>query len=198
MKKPILVIVISFLFLSCSIPRYLLKNSEQTTGVDFSRGKWLLNFIEATSGTQNKLNILALKDFSKILKERLVYIPNAKGLLLPKKIEINPSKLVLSNLKKGTDFDYFINIKASYVKSQLGIIDFTPHKYNKGGMNESEVILEIYDLNTSEIIYSQCVVGFVTQVSDSDDVHFSKSNDDLILGAYKKLIDDIEKKSIFN
>jgi hypothetical protein len=58
-------------------------------------------------------------------------------------------------LKKRTDFDYFINNKANDIKKQLGSVDFQIIILKYRGINESELILEVYDLNTSEIIYSQ-------------------------------------------
>jgi hypothetical protein len=70
--------------------------------------------------------------------------------------------------------------------------------FNKGGVNSSVVIVEVYDLNLLEIIYSQKVEGFAVQSADSQDVHFSKPNSSLVLGAFKKIMKDIMKKSIKN
>tara|TARA_R110000868_G_scaffold160800_5_gene390601 strand:+ start:2018 stop:2641 length:624 start_codon:yes stop_codon:yes gene_type:complete len=187
-----------FFLSSCSVPRYIVESNGQNTGLDFTTGKWLLNFVDATAGTQNKLTTMAVSDFSQALGARLVYVAEASGLLLPKMVEMNPSKSVIKRLKTGTDFDYFINIKANDTKKQLGNVDFSNHHFNKGGINESELILEVYDLNTSEIIYSQKVIAFVARENDNNDVHFAKSNDDLIIGAYKKMIDQLMKKSITN
>ncbi|MDG2431498.1 hypothetical protein [Flavobacterium sp.] len=58
------------------------------------------------------------------------------------------------------------------------------------------MMLEVYDLNTSDIIYSQRVIAFVARGNDNDDIHFAKSNDALILGAYKRMINELMKKSI--
>jgi hypothetical protein len=70
--------------------------------------------------------------------------------------------------------------------------------FNKREVNSSVAIVEVYDLNLLEIIYSQKVEGFVVQSTDSQDVHFSKPNSSLVLGAYKKIMNDIMKKSIKN
>lgn len=188
----------SFLLISCSVPRYIVDVKGQNTGLDFTKGKWLLNFVDATAGTQNKITTMATADFAKVLNLRFVYVADADGLLIPKKVEMNPSKSVMNNLKTGTDFDYFINIKAHIIKDQLGSVDFSNHHLNKGGVNESELTLEVYDLNTSKIIYSQQVIGFVSRGNDSQDVHFAKSNDNLIIGSYKKMMSELMSKSIKN
>lgn len=196
MKKIILVLIIQFTVLSCSFPSYVFDNRAQTTGVDFSNGRWLLNQIDAPAYVQDKLTKLALDDFSKRLKERVSYIPDTRGLLMPQKIAFKPNKSVLINLKKGTNYDYFINIKAAQTSNDFGALDITPHRFNNGGENTNEVTIEIYDLNNLQIIYSQKVTGIVGMTKDNQDVHLSKTSYGLIVGAYKKLIKDIDSRSI--
>ena len=191
-----LFLLVPLVFSSCSVPRYMVDNTGLNTGLDFTKGKWLLNFVDATAGTQNKITTMAISDFSKVLNERFVYVADGIGLLLPKKTDMNPTPLVINELKKGTGFDYFINIKAQDTKKQLGSVDLSNHRFNTGGVNESEVMLEVYDLNTSDIIYSQRVIAIVARGNDNDDIHFAKSNDALILGAYKKMINELMNKSI--
>lgn len=196
MKKCFVLFVVSFFVVSCSIPKYVFDNKGQSTGVDFTTGKWLLNNVDAPSNVENQLTALVLKDFKGFLNDRVIPINEAKGLLLPRKINVNPDKKTLEDLKKGTNFDFFINIKASKTKEDLGSVDLTPSRFNDGGMNQSEVLLEVYDLNIAEIIYSQRVIGSTELSQDNQDVHISKSSQSLLIGAYKKLIKDIEKKSI--
>ena len=197
MEKKIFLVLVAILLQSCSFPSYVFDNRAQTIGVDFTKGKWLLNEIDAPYDLTKKLTELAINDFSKNLDERINYIPDTKGLLLPqKKIELNPNKTTLMNLQKGTLYDYFINIKAGNTKNDFSSLDLTNHKFNKGGQNINEVTIEIYDLNNLEIIYSQKVIASVSLPKDNQDVHFSKPSSNLILGAYRKLINDINKKSI--
>jgi hypothetical protein len=196
-EKKIAFIILLFCLISCSFPTYVFDNKAQTTGLNFSQGKWLLNEIDAPYNVNEKLKTLAVKDFSVNLNGRLSYIYEIEGLLLPRKIRLNPNKIDLSNLKKGTNFDFFINIKATNIKNDFGSLDITPHKLNHGGENTTEVILEIYDLNHLEIIYSQRVIASIGMPKDNSDVHLSKSNNSLIIGAYKKIINDITKKSKF-
>lgn len=196
MKKCFVFFVVSVFAVSCSIPNYVFENKGQSTGVDFTTGKWLLNEVDAPSNVEDQLTALVLKDFKGFLNDRVIPINDAKGLLLPRKINVNPDKKTLEDLKKGTNFDFFINIKASKTKEDFGSVDLTPSRFNNGGMNQSEVLLEVYDLNIAEIIYSQRVIGSTELPQDNQDVHVSKSSRSLLIGAYKKLIKDIEKKSI--
>lgn len=196
MKKYFILFVVSAFLISCTMPKYIFDNKGQSTGVDFRTGKWLLNEIDAPSNVEDQLAAMALKDFKGFLNDRLVLVNEAKGLLLPRKIDVNPDKKTLEDLKKGTNYDFFISIKASKIKEDFGSVDLTPSRFNNGGMNQSEVLLEIYDLNLAQIIYSQRVIGSTELSQDNQDVHFSKSSRSLLIGAYKKLIKDIEKKSI--
>lgn len=196
MKKYFILFIVSAFLISCTMPKYIFDNKGQSTGVDFRTGKWLLNEIDAPSNVEDQLTALALKDFKGFLNDRLVLVNEAKGLLLPRKIDVNPDKKILEDLKKGTNFDFFITIKASKIKEDFGSVDLTPSRFNNGGTNQSEVLLEIYDLNLAQIIYSQRVIGSTELSQDNQDVHFSKSSRSLLIGAYKKLIKDIEKKSI--
>ncbi|WP_139260405.1 hypothetical protein [Flavobacterium defluvii] len=167
------------------------------TGIDFSSGKWLLNGIDSPYKINDKLTKLAINDFDKLIRTNLNYAPVTKGLLLPKNIPFNPNLTELKNLKLGNDFDYFINLKAKVLKDEIGVIDFTvTNSLKESYKNEVEIEIEIYDLNNSEIIYSKTIKGSVEISKNSQDFYIAKTTDGLILGAYKKLIRDINKKSI--
>lgn len=194
MKKYFSTLLLALLFSACSVPKYAIDSRIQRIGVDFSSGKWLLNYIDAPADVAPQLEKLAVEDFSSLNKS-LTHVSRVKGLLIPNKIELTPSKLQLENLKKGSGYDYFVNIQARNVKNELAEIDLTPHRYNEGGRNVSEVTIEIYDLNAMEIIYSKKVIGSVGRGKDSHDVHFAASSKMLILGGYKKLMRELKKKS---
>lgn len=196
MKKLLFLLIVPFFLVSCNLPSYVFNNQAQTTGLDYTQGKWLLNRVSAPNEVSDRLTALALKDFNRHLQGRLGYVPDTKGLLIPPKIGFNPSKEVLANLKKGTNYDYFINIKAAETKNDFGALDISPHKMNGGGSNVNEVTVEIYDLNLQQIIYSQKVTGSVGMPKDNQDVHVSKPSSSLIIGAYKKIIKDLEKRSV--
>lgn len=196
MKKFLLLLLLSVSFVNCNLPNYVLTNKAQTIGVDFSKGKWLLNDIDAPNNVVERLTQLAKKDFEEILKDRFIIKNNAKGILLSNIVSLSPSKKELEDLKNGTNFDFFINIKASNNRDDFGSIDITPKPLNIDRQNSSEIILEIYDLNTLEIIYSQKAIGSTRMLDNNSDVNFSKSSKELQLGAYKKLIKELKKKSI--
>ena len=100
-------------------------------------------------------------------------------------------------MKIGTNFDYIINLKASNLKQDFDSVSLTNHKFQNGEINSNEVIIEIYDLSLLEIIYNQKVIGSASiPENSSSDVHFSKSSNSLILGAYKKLMKELKNKSI--
>ena len=198
MKKIIfLFFFITFLF-SCSSTNYVFKNKAQATGVDFRTGKWLLNEIDAPYSLEKKLNDQVFEDFQLLLNERVTKVSNAKGLLLVRNILMQPNKNTLKDIKTGTNFDYFINIKAKNNKNDLNSMSVTNHRYRDNNeTNNNEVELEIYDLNTLEIIFSQKVVAStgISEGSNSD-VHFSKTSNTILLKAYKKLNKKLLKTSI--
>jgi hypothetical protein len=198
MRKIFFLYIVCLSVLSCSFPHYIIENSAQTTGLDFTQGKWLINDIDCPGNVYKELTDMSSKDFGNYLQQRLYPVYNVKGIILPQKIDFNPSKTTLKEMKKGcVGFDYFINIRAGKLKEDIGGFDLAPHRtINKSRSNESEVLIEVYDLNLLEIIYSQKVIGTTTISNDNQDVHFSKTSRSLILGAYNKIIQDIDKKSI--
>ena len=196
--KKILFLVLCFATLnSCNLPSYVFYNPGQTIGVDFTNGKWLLNEIDAPANCTIYLKETSIRDFKIFLGERLNYVTDVSGLLLTqKKIPLNPSKQIIAEIRKGTNYDFFINIKAIEKRNDFGSIDLTPHKMSKEGINSNEVTIEIYDLKNSQIIYTQKVIASVRKQNDNYDVHISKPSRSLIIGAYNKLIKDIKNKSI--
>jgi hypothetical protein len=197
MKKILFFALYLLILSSCNLPSYVFYNSAQTTGVDFTTGKWLLNEIDAPANCTKYLREASIRDFKILIDERLDYVTDVSGLLLTqKKIPLNPSKQILADIRKGTNYDFFINIQAIETRNDLGSIDFTPHRMSNEGENSSVVAIEIYDLKNSQIIYTQKVIASTGNQQDNHDVHVSKSSMSLIIGAYNKLISDIEKKSI--
>lgn len=197
MRKTISLFLILSLFSSCSFPSYVFENNNSKTGLNFKEGKWLLNEIDSPNDYKNDCKDLIHNHFKKQLGDRIVYIHNAKGILISKKTEINSGKNVLADLKKGTGFDFFINVKVKVAKNSLQDIDLTNHTLNKNKSKSVEVYLEVYDLNLTEIIYSKKVIGTI-KINDNNnsDINFSKSTSKLVIGSLNKILRDIEKKSI--
>ncbi len=172
----------------------MFQNPEQSTGLDFTSGLWLLNEIDAPGNFQAQLTELAKKDFTENLGGRVHYIYDKQGLLLPNKIPFQLTTAELENIKKGSGYDYLINIQAVKLSNEQSSL--TPGGQNYSGENSNEVQLIIYDLNTKDKVYSQKVIGYSARNKSNEDVHFVASSPILIIGAYKKLIKDINKKSI--
>ncbi|WP_431244133.1 hypothetical protein ACQ9BO_07035 [Flavobacterium sp. P21] len=209
MNKTKLICSITFLFIflsSCSKPSFLFLTPKQT-GVDFTSGKWLLNEIDAPKNSKDRLTDESMKFFRKNLGERISYIHDVNGLLVPRKIPLNPNKTKLKELKEGTGFDFFINISTKKNKSDFSTIELYQSD-SETGKNEASVIVEIYDLNLQQIIYSQNVVGITrkeasepmwqTEKSDKliDNIAFYKNSNQLMTKALKKIFKDIDKKSV--
>nr|WP_315222179.1 hypothetical protein [uncultured Flavobacterium sp.] len=179
----------------------------QRTGVDFSSGKWLLNELDCPKNSIDKMTSESLAFFRKSLGDRLFYINDVNGLLVTRKIHLNPNRVKLKELKDGTGFDFFINISTKKNKSDFSTIELYQDD-SESGKNEAVVILEIYDLNLQQIIYSQNVVGIThkgntksmweTEKSSKliDNVTFYKNANKLMLGALKRIFKDLKKRSI--
>ncbi|MNX86019.1 hypothetical protein D3C86_1178780 [compost metagenome] len=185
-----------FLFLllltSCNTTHYFVISKSHTQGIDFSNGKWLIGEIAVNPYAKDKITNLVLKDFSEYLGERVKYSLNEKSLLLPQQVRLNPSKSTILDLKKGADFDYYVNIKCKNAKNDLSDFDFADHFYYKKQMSFAEVTLEVYDLNLGEIIYSQTSGGSI----EDENSFTNKPTTAIIIGTYNKIINDIKEKSI--
>ena len=197
MTRKIRYLFILFLLISCSVPKYVFQNKAQTTGLDFTKGKWLLNEIDVPYSLNEELNERIFIDFKENLGNRLIRLRDTKGVILPNKMGFYPNNETLKTLKIGTvGYDYFINVKAEIIKQQFGDIDITPTRFNFGGKKQSEIIIEIYDLNLLQVVYSQKAIGTVSLPQQNGDVNLSVSVYGIIRGGYKRLIKDINNKSI--
>lgn len=190
-----LLLLLPFLFLSCSVPSYVFTNPAQA-GLSFKEGKWLLNSIDGNNDVNNMIYKKAVEDFSGFVGTRLSETGNTNGLLLGAKIPLNPSQKQITDLYKGTKFDYFINIKTNMVKDNLAAVSLNVSHMSDNRQNMSTVTLEVYDLKNGMVIYSQTAQGSAHKPTDStSDVHLVKSSQGLVLGCYNRLIKDIKKKS---
>lgn len=207
MKKIYSLLFISlFLLSSCTTPSYMFL-TPQRTGVDFSSGKWLLNELDCPKYSKDQVTLEATKYFKKNLGERFFYIHDVNGLLVPRKIPLNPNKTKLKELKDGTGFDFFINISTEKNRSDFSSVELYQNEYTSG-RNEASVTVEIYDLNLQQIIYSQNVLGttgkasaqpiYPTQNSSKliDNVSLYKNSNQLMFGALKKIFKDLDKRSV--
>jgi hypothetical protein len=179
------------------LPSYVFVDNAIATGLDLREGKWLLNEIVDPTTTSNAAKNLIVKKLGNRLGNRLTYTNDSKGLLLPKNVKSNPTKENIRDLKKGSGFDFFINVKIILKNNSLSDLDLTNNKFNKNLSKSVEVLFEVYDLNGIAITYSKKVIGSVgIAENNNSDINFSKSTSKLVLGCLNKIIRDIEKKSI--
>lgn len=190
--KKLIAFLLLLLMYSCNTTHYFLYSKDQMNGLDFSKGKWLIGEIEVNPYARKNLTNLVLADFNEYLGDRMKYSVNERSLLLPKQVPYNPTKSAILDLKKGADFDYYVNLKCRNAKNNLSNFEFIDHFYYKKQMSYAQVILEVYDLNTGEIIYSQASGGSI----DEDNSLTSQPTTTVIIGAYNTIINDIKKKSI--
>ena len=181
---------------SCNIPKYYFKDDAITTGVDFSEGKWLLDKVDASRENEDKLTKITSDFFYKKLENRFNTVYKEK-VLISQKNNFPLTKEELKQIKIGSNYDYFIQIKSGQTKNQLGSIDTTPSVFNENLSNEASIHMIIYDLNKQQIIYSKNAFGVTgNPEKNSRDVTLSKSSNELIIGCLKKILRDLDEKSI--
>lgn len=180
---------------SCSFSKYYFENSEMETGLDFTKGKWILNTIEVPYEVQKTLSNRVFKDFSKKLNNRISYSSNVKEFIITPKTDLKENKSELGKIYKTTGYDFFIELKGQVIDDKLESLDLTPSRFKNKEQNRVKVILTIYDLKSQLPVYSKTAIGSV-ETNESSDVNFSASVEMLIIGAYKKIMKDINSKSI--
>jgi len=194
--KAFRILIFTILLSSCNLPKYYFKDDQITTGVDFSEGKWLLDNIQTSKESEEKLTQLATEFFQKKLNSRFNSVRNERTLIAQKNT-FPLSKEAIAQIKIGTNYDFFIQIKSGKLKNELGIIDTTPSRFNSNLTNEASIQLIIYDLNSQQIIYSKNAYGITgNPEKNSNDITFSKSSESLLIGSLKKIFKDLDKKSI--
>jgi hypothetical protein len=197
MKKIFLLIII-IISTSCNRVIYSTELDVKKQGVNFREGKWLLAKIDSPKEFYLDLNTSVNDAFKTYLNDRFYSsLPNSSTLLLSNKLALNPTKTILETLKKETFFDYIINVKAEKIANNAGgIIALTSNELILP-KNSVRLTLEIYDLKNTEIIYSKTYNGYTeTQRTQKIDVNFVKTNKQILKGCFKKIIKDLDRKSV--
>ena len=119
--KRFIILVAIYVLFSCQSAYYTHDLESTPYGVDYSKGKWLLNEIDAPYTIQDKLAKIAKEKFSKNIGSAFKYLGDDKSMALSY-VPINPDTLLLKRLKKESQFDYLINIKGVNVKNEIGFI----------------------------------------------------------------------------
>ena len=119
-------------------------------------------------------------------KNQEIDFKNIRLSYVPLKFE----KIYLEGIKKETGFDYLINIKSSSSKNEIGALKIGQMHSKK--RNVAESILEVYDLNTLEIINSRKIIGKVSvDNDDNEDSSFVKSPNGIMISCLKKILKKI-------
>lgn len=180
---------------SCNSVKYTY-SGDVNSRLDFRKGKWLLNDVTSFKNIRNDgLTEMANERFSELIGNRLLVVSNMKGLLIPSNISPSLDKSILKDIKNGTGYDYFIDIRTKNISNEVGILGAsnsqTDHSKNIG-----EVTLSIYDLNMFKIIYSQTVVGKLVVSEKDNDYALSKNSNLIIHSALKRIMKKIKKNHI--
>jgi len=191
MKKTLILTIIIIAFSSCHFPNYKHLGNVNSS-LDFTKGKWLLNNIESPKNVNYSLTKIANEKFSKLLGERFLTVNQSKGILVPLiKTNNNLSKSTLRDIKNGTGFDFFINIKTETNKNEIGNLQIGPVASRLE--NNVEVSIEIYDLNLFEKIYFHSIIGSLSIKENNQDFAFAKGTEKLTIKAFEKIMKKIKK-----
>ena len=69
-------LILLLLLSSCNLPKYYFKDDSITTGVDFTKGKWLLDRIQTSKENEDKLTKMTTNYFEKKLDVRFKSVFN--------------------------------------------------------------------------------------------------------------------------
>lgn len=173
-------------FYSCLTASYQTSYNSTTYGVDYREGKWLLNTIEAPLTVKDRMEELASKHFKDKLGTNFRDANTDQSIALSY-IPLNPDSLTLKRLKKESKSDYIINIKGDAIRNDLGGSKVGITYSSKS--NVAKTTLQIYDLNTLEIIYDKTISGSVSiNQHDSKEFNFVKGANGIVVSCLKKIL----------
>ncbi len=196
MKKLTILLITFITFSSCHFPTYK-HSGNVNSSLDFRKGKWLLNNIKSPKEVNYVLTKIAREEFSKLLGERFSTLNEAKDILVPLiKNKDNFNKSILRDIKNGTGFDYFINIKGYTNKNEIG--DIQIGSVHSRLENNVEISIEIYDLNLLERFYLHTVVGRLTINENNQDFAFAKGTEKLTIKGFEKIMKKIKRNERIN
>ena len=180
---------------SCNSVKYT-HSGDVNSRLDFRKGKWLLNDVTFFKNIRKDgLTEMANERFSELLGNRLLVVSNMKGMLIPSNISASLDKSILKDIKNGTGYDYFIDIRTKNIANEVDIFGAGSSQTDPS-KNIGEVTLSIYDLNMFKILYSQTVVGKLVVSEKDNDYALSKNSNLIIHSALKRIMKKIKKNQI--
>lgn len=178
---------------SCASRQYFLRFPDDLPGIDFKNGKCLIGEIDVNKNVKNVLTEKIKESFLPFFKDRLYFATDSQSLLLAKNTPFNPTKSQILDIKGGTGYDFFVNIKCKNSRNDLSKFELIEHSYYIKQMSFAVVTVQIYDLNAGKIIYTQETQGSIME----DDDLTSKPTTVIILGCYDKILENLKKKILF-
>jgi hypothetical protein len=186
-----IILIGTLLFLSsCALTFYNKQKFVQPAGLDLSQGKWLLGPVKVDNDVKDELVTMVLHDFSKHLKGNIKYSLNERSIIVPKEVPLDPVKATILDLKKGTGFDYYINIKCESTRKDQADFEAIYETQYIELIRYAKVTLEVYDLDRGEMVYSQSVFGKLHEATGLS----VKPKRNLIISCYKAIAKEIRKK----
>lgn len=167
---------------------------ESTKGLDLRSGKYLVNHIESDLylGSREALAERLIKKLQKVGDATFIYIDSVSiDYLLPGQMQFELAPEAMATLNQTTDFDFIINVKASRLQDEMSSSIVPPNAISYE--NQSEVYIDVYDIDEGKRIYSQRIIASVESATDR--FHFTKSAQGLIFGAINKGVKEIKKYS---
>ncbi len=193
-RNIIIFLLLAFSLSSCVLSKFTPVSNEIYSGVDFSKGRWLLNSVDAHWRQKPSMDSEILARLKKIKPDSLYFINDVDlKYISNKNLQFNISKEVLELLDKTTDFDFIINTRARILKDDAGPIQLVPRYEEESSMAEFEIA--IYDTKTQKRIYSLKMSGKVTIKPNNEKFLLSDSGSTLLHKCIKKGLNRLKKNS---
>lgn len=165
--------------------------------LDLRHGSWLVNYASGNTPDyiKQELEDKVVQEFKEMGVDTVFSIREVILDYIPPEHFINTlSKETLSLLQQTSTYSYIFSIETLLIKDELSeIMIATP---DAGAQSISEVILKVYDIKNSQLIYHQRIIGKATADANTPDRSFAKSANGLVYGAVKHGLKEIRKYSI--
>ncbi|CAM1345639.1 hypothetical protein [Tenacibaculum amylolyticum] len=193
MLRKLLLLLVLTIITSCSFKTINYSHDFSTfqKGIDFTQtsGEWLLNTMNLPEQREGSLEKIAYDTFSDWTGKKVVKKVNMKdntGKKYSFAIPYQPTKEEFTLLSKTTPYKYLINI-------HLGSDQNGPR------LQESEIFIDLYDIDNHKLMVSERVIGVLDKVNGNDIGNSFKV--DVIPNMMSKLLrkglKNIEKNSKF-
>ncbi|MDT0645431.1 hypothetical protein RM545_01910 [Zunongwangia sp. F260] len=193
MINKLLLLLLVLILTGCGGAKYNY-NFDRGKKLNFSTGKWILNK-PYTNYEDNDAYSIAKNEFEEILGDSLLELVELrKTKLISEQLPLDPIKKELKEIKEFTGCDFLINIDSKVIRDEMGSF---AHSSNFGTVtkyNEASTTIQIFNLNTLELISESTASGIVDETKTPEDDGFLENFDYttpgriLALKTIKKLI----------